>query len=229
MYDPIPQVYPEAAPTLERRPVAWVNWFIVGSTVAVFLLQLLFLHFTGDDVLGNALAFSPDAWAHHRYWTVLTYAWAHATPVASDFWLHWFFWLHIVSNMIPIVCLGPGLEEMLGHLRYLGLYLGGAIAAGTVWYLSTSLAGHSDDPTDGIVGASGAVFAIIAAMGTAVPRAQVLVLFFFVVPFHTSMRFLAIVFGWLPEVAHSAHLGGAGFGFLYTLALRRRLPREKLP
>ena len=137
------------------------------------------------------------------------------------------FWLHIVSNMIPLICLGPALEEMLGHWRYLGLYVGGAIASVLVWYALNST---SEDP---IIGASGAVFAVIAAIGTAAPRVRVTVLLFYVLPLRMSMRVLALVicgleaaqafFHWFPEIAHSAHLGGAAFGFLYTMLCRRRI------
>ena len=219
MVDPIPQHYPYVAP---RRPIAWVTWAIVGSTVTVFLLQLLFLHLDGDDTLGDTLAFSPDAWANHRYWTLITYAWAHAVAMFGDSSL---FWLHIVSNMIPLICLGPALEDMLGHWRFLGLYLGGAVAAALVWF---ALNASADEP---IIGASGAVFAVIAGIGTAAPGARVTVLLFYVVPLRMSMRWLAIVicgleaaqalFHWMPDIAHSAHLGGATFGFVYVMICRR--------
>ncbi len=212
---------PEEIPYSWRRPVAWVTWLLVGSTVAVFLLQLIACHFDGDDVIGNALAFSPDALAGHRYWTVLTYAWVHAVVIFGHPDL---FWLHIVANMIPLVCLGPALEEFLGHGRYLGLYLGGTVAAALVWFL------FSTDSDGGIVGASGAIFALIAAAGTAAPRSRVVVYLFFILPLRMSLRVLALVvcgvelaqmvFGWLPEIAHSAHLGGAAFGFLYVSAVR---------
>ena len=166
-----------------------------------------------------------QAMAEHRYWTLLTYAWAHAVAMFGDSDL---FWLHIVANMIPLVCLGPALEEMLGHARFLGLYLGGAIASVLVWF---ALNFQENEP---IIGASGAVFAIIAAIGTAAPRARVTVFLLYILPVRMSMRVLAlsicgvevafIVFHWMPEVAHSAHLGGAAFGFLYVLAFRRRDP-----
>ena len=223
MDEKIPQVYPYPVPT--RRPVAWVTWLLVGSTVAVFLLQLLVLHLKGDDVVGDALAFSSQAWADHRYWTLLTYAWAHAVAMFGDSGL---FWLHIVANMIPLICLGPALEELLGHGRYLGLYLGGAVASALVWFCFNS----SADADQGILGASGAIFALIAAIGTAAPHARVTVLLFYVLPLRMSLRVLAltvcgvelasILFHWMPEVAHSAHLGGAAFGFLYVMAIRRR-------
>jgi membrane associated rhomboid family serine protease len=228
MYEQIPQAYLYPAPM--RRPIAWVTWFLVGSTVAVFLAQLLALHFYGDDVIGNALAFSPDAMSQHRYWTVLTYAWAHAVAMFGDSGL---FWLHIVSNMIPLICLGPLLEILLGRWRYLGLYLGGAVASALVWYFFDTFTPNTDtDSQAGIIGASGAVFALIAAVGTAIPNVRVTVLLFFILPLRMSMRLLAlticgievasIIFHWLPEVAHTAHLGGAAFGFFYVLALRRK-------
>jgi membrane associated rhomboid family serine protease len=216
------------------RPIAWVNWIIVSSTVAVFLLQLGWLHRYGEDVIGDTLAFSPDSWADHRYWTLLTYAWAHAVAMFGDSSL---FWLHIVANMIPLICLGPALEELLGHGRYLALYLGGAIAAALVWFAYASVASHGHlHGDDGIIGASGAVFAVIAAIGTAMPTQRVTVLLFYVLPLTMSMRLLALVacgteavqlfFHWMPEVAHSAHLGGAAFGFLFVLAVRRQVPRS---
>jgi membrane associated rhomboid family serine protease len=222
MYERIPRFYPYPVPT--RRPIAWVTWCLVGSTVVVFLLQLLALHIFGDDVVGNALACSSQALADGRYWTLLTYAWAHAVVMFGDSGL---FWLHIVSNMVPLICLGPALEDLLGHGRYLGLYLGGAFASALVWYLFTS-SGGSDE---GIIGASGAIFALIAGIGTAMPRVRVTVLLFYILPLRMSMRVLAltvcgvevasILFHWMPEIAHSAHLGGAAFGFLYVMVARR--------
>ena len=215
MYDQLPEGYPFA------RPKPWVTWFIVGSTIAVFLLQLWDVHRTGSDIVGDELAFSKEAMIEHRYWTLITYAWVHAVAMfgSSDL-----FWLHIAANMIPLICLGPALEEMLGHWRYLGLYLGGTVAAVLVWHLLNL---RVYEP---IMGASGAVFAVIAAVGTAVPRARVTVLFLYVLPVRMSMRVLALVicgmegvqilFHWMPEVAHSAHLGGAVFGFLYVSAIR---------
>ncbi|MCE0484413.1 MAG: rhomboid family intramembrane serine protease [Methylacidiphilales bacterium] len=215
--------YPPFDPYPWKPPKPWVTWFIVGSTVAVFLLQLLEVHLHGRDIIGDRLAFSSEALAQHRYWTLLSYAWVHAVVIFGDPGL---FWLHIVANMIPLFCLGPLLEEFLGRGYYLGLYLGGAVASAIVWLMFNSHSG----PDDGIIGASGAVFAVIAAAGTAAPRVKVTVYLFYVLPLHMNLAVLAItacavevvqlVFGWMGEVAHSAHLGGAAFGFFYVLAYR---------
>jgi membrane associated rhomboid family serine protease len=217
-----------------RRPFAWVTWTLIVSVIGVFILQLVELHRYHDDVVGNALAFSPDALQDHRYYTLLTYAWAHAVAIFG--YSTWFFWLHIVANLIPLACLGPALEEILGHGRFLALYLGGAIVSVLVWYSFNSDSGES------IIGASGAVFAVIAGIGTALPRQRVTVLLFYVVPLRMSMSTVAlvacgleaafIVFQYipplapysLPEIAHSAHLGGAAFGAFYAWIM---LPRRR--
>ena len=225
-YQQIPPGYPFVPP---KRPFAWVTWTIVGSTIAVFLFQLLELHLEGYDVVGDTLAFSGQAMDEHRYWTVITYAWVHAVAMFGNSDL---FWLHIVANMIPLIGLGPALEDLLGRWRFLGLYLGGAIAAVIVWHFLNL---NSDDP---IIGASGAVFAVIAAVGTAAPRAKVTLYLLYVLPITLSMWAVAllvcgaelvqIIFNWMPEVAHSAHLGGAAFGFLYSLACRWTVRRSHL-
>jgi membrane associated rhomboid family serine protease len=217
---------------LPRRSFAWVTWGIVASTVGVFALQLLELRRYHEDVVGDTLAFSGQALANHRYYTILTYAWAHAVAMFGD---SSYFWLHIVANMVPLACLGPALEDIMGHARYLGVYLGGAIASVMVWFYFNS--GNDES----IIGASGAVFAVIAAIGVAVPRARVTVFLFYIVPVPMSMLAVAlvacgieaalIVMAYIPalapyampDVAHSAHLGGAAFGAFYAwLVLPRR-------
>jgi membrane associated rhomboid family serine protease len=214
---------PEFNPYPWKRPIAWVTWTLLGSTIAVFLFQLYEFHTRGYDVVGDTLAFSQQSFADHRYWTLITYAWAHAVAMFGDSSL---FWLHIAANMIFLFCLGPALEECLGPWRYLGLYLGGAMAAALFWLVFSS----SPDAEQGIIGASGAIFALIAGAATAAPRERVVVYLFYILPIKMTLRTMAlvicgaelaqIVFGWLPEIAHSAHLGGALFGFLYVMVIR---------
>jgi membrane associated rhomboid family serine protease len=227
MSDPIlqpTQLPPQSIPYPVKRPLAWVTWTILVSTVAVFLLQLYEAHLRGDDVVGDTLAFSPQSFADHRYWTLITYAWVHAVSMFGDSGL---FWLHIVANMVFLYCLGPALEDYLGPWRFLGLYLGGAVAAALFWLLFISSDSGSDQ---GIIGASGAIFALVAAAGTAAPRERVTLYLFYILPIKMTLRTMAllvcgleiaqIIFGWFPEIAHTAHLGGALFGFLYILVVR---------
>ncbi len=143
-----------------------MTWLLVASTVVVFLLQLCEPPTGGDDTIARTLSFSPQKWAGNEWWTVLTYAWVHDL---APFGKPDLFWAHIVFNMIPLICMGPPLEELIGHFSFLLLYLGGAVAAALAWmYLTTSV---QTDPQ--IIGASGAVFAVIAALGTAGPGTRV--------------------------------------------------------
>jgi len=248
-------------------PVAWVTWAILSSSVAIFLYQLRLDRTRGYDIVGNALAFSPEALADHRYWTLITYAWVHAVAM---FGYSSLFWLHLAANMTFLYCLGPAMETCLGHRRYLGLYLGGVIASALFWYLFTSAA----DFDQRIIGASGAIFTLIAGAATVAPRELVDVYVVLVFPINLVLwqlsrlartvrrrmrkpinrklwtmalviqrmrlwlrrpfkiklwiialvicllEVLQMVFGWFPQIAHSAHLGGALFGFLYVIILR---------
>jgi membrane associated rhomboid family serine protease len=266
--DPSPS---ESGPA--KPPFPWVTSIILGSTFAVFFFQLFELHLHGDDVVGHALAFSPRAWAEHHYWTLITYAWAHAVAMFNT---SYFFWLHITANMFMLFCLGPALEDLLGPWRFLGLYVGGSIAAALFWFY------FNLDADGAIIGASGAIFALIAGAGTAAPRARVGVYIVFLLPlmvilwplsrmihrirrrlqkpinrtlwttaliiqrlrqrirrpYYGSLWIVAlgfclievlqVVLGWFPEIAHTAHLGGALFGFLYILAIRRLSPAPTL-
>jgi membrane associated rhomboid family serine protease len=218
-----------------RPPFAWVTWSLIATTVAVFVLQLIELHRYHEDVVGNFLAFSPDALQQDRFYTALTYAWAHAVDVlGNSAFSRDLFWLHIAANLIPLACIGPALEDMLGHGRFLALYLGGAIASVLIWY------GFNYDSGESIIGASGAVFAVIGGLGAAVPFERVTVLILFLLPVRMMMSVVAlatcgiealfIVMQYIPflapysmpEVAHSAHLGGAAFGALFVLFVKLR-------
>ena len=97
---------PHSEPGPAKPPFPWVTSIILGSTFAVFFFQLLELHLRGHDVVGDALAFSPQSFADHRYWTLVTYAWVHAVAMFNN---SYFFWLHITANMFMLFCLGPAL------------------------------------------------------------------------------------------------------------------------
>ena len=120
---------------LPRTPVpsaarAWVTWFLVGSTVAVWFWQLLGSR-RGDDVVGNeARVQSPG----HGRAPLLDAAHLCLGPCASDVRASRLFWLHLATNMFPLFCLGPALERWRGPWRFLGLYLGGAVTSALVWY-----------------------------------------------------------------------------------------------
>jgi membrane associated rhomboid family serine protease len=206
-----------------RRP--WMTWLVTGSILAVYLAQLVGARHN-VDLLGNALAVGPAAVAHHRWSTLLTYAWAHAMPIRA---MPPYAGFHLAINIVPLFCIAPALERRRGPWWLLILYAGGAVASAFAWLASHPL------PSDEMIGASGALFALIGAggvLGVQIWRADFV---FYQLPLRLDLRFAAILLCALealqmlgrgmPDVAHVAHLGGALFGAIFALATRARTPR----
>jgi membrane associated rhomboid family serine protease len=129
-----------AAVRAEGKP--YVSWTIVGFTVAVFLLQ----NVVGFDAVVRSYAMQPLAIGIGGEWyRLLTSMFLHGSI------------LHILFNMYVLVVLGPTLERILGHGRFLLLFilsgLGGSIAS---YWLSA--------PNTFSVGASGAIFGLMGAL-----------------------------------------------------------------
>ena len=126
--------------------------------------------------------------------------------------------LHLVFNMFLLWMLGQQLEHLHRPVRYVGLYLG-SLAAGSLGVMLM-------DPMALTVGASGAVFGLMAA--TVVHQ-----LHRGVNPWHTGLGGLVVVnlfftFG-RPGISIGGHLGGlvggAVLAWLLDACDRRRFPR----
>jgi membrane associated rhomboid family serine protease len=86
-------------------------------------------------------------------------------------------WLHLIGNMWFLWLFGNNVEDHLGPLPFLGLYLvGGLIASGVHWLSDPS-------STVPVIGASGAVAAVLGAYAIAWPWARVHTLVFLIVFF----------------------------------------------
>jgi len=140
-------------------------------------------------------------------WRVVTYQFLHA-----DFF-------HIFFNMLVLYFFGPLLEGMWGSRRFLTFYLICGAAGGVV-YPVLVLAGALEPVP--MVGASGAIYGMLAAGAVLFP--QVRVLFMFVFPM--SLRTLAIVLvaisllsfaGGHNAGGEAAHLAGMAAGLTYVL------------
>ncbi len=199
-----------------------MTWPLTGSILVIYLAQLVGARHN-VDTLGNTLAVGPIAFAHHRWWTLLTYAWAHAMPIPA---MPPYAGFHLAINIVPLFCVAPALERRLGPWWLLALFCGGAIAAALAW-----LASHPQ-PNDEMIGASGALFALIGAGG--ILRVQIwrADFAFFRLPLRLDLRFAALLLcaveglqllaGGMREVAHVAHLGGALFGAVFALITQTR-------
>src|SRR5215471_5446390 len=86
-------------------------------------------------------------------------------------------WFHLIGNMLFLWIFGNNIEDALGHLRYLLLYLSSGVAAALVQGLS--------DPGSHVpmIGASGAIAGVLGAYAVLYPRANVHVFVWIVIFF----------------------------------------------
>lgn len=141
--------------------------------------------------------------------------------------------LHIAGNMLFLAIFGPSVEEALGRLRFILFYLVGGLVA--------AVAQTAADPssTAPLVGASGAIAAVLGGYLLLYPTARVLtlvlIIFFVTVVELPAILLLALWFGLqvLEAEVHGVGSGGgiANFahigGFLFGLATVRFLARSR--
>jgi membrane associated rhomboid family serine protease len=223
----LPPLFPirDAIPT---RSFPFVNYALIAANVAVFVLERM------------AIAGGIDAQALEHTWalvparlfedpafgleTVLTSMFMHASVG------------HLFGNMFYLWIFGDNVEDAMGHIRYFVFYLvGGACAAAAQTLM---------DPMSLIpmVGASGAISAVLAAYAFLYPRSPITVFnpifilwFFFGLFLHLPAWLVigeyflvnlsdALVNSAQGGVAFMAHVGGfVGGGVLLGLFMHGRV------
>ncbi len=149
-------------------------------------------------------------------------------PLVTDMFMHGG-WLHLIFNMWFLWIFGPAMEARFGRIGFLALYLAGGVAANIVHLLTHP---GSAQP---VLGASGAIAAVIAAYAVTYPGARVITIVpIWIIPLFIpvpAILFAAIWFGLqvlqgtselgLPSMAGAvawwAHIGGFAFGALFAL------------
>ncbi|MFF4094165.1 rhomboid family intramembrane serine protease [Streptomyces sp. NPDC001834] len=146
-------------------------------------------------------------------------------------------WLHLLGNMLFLYVFGAMAEERMGRAEFTLFY----VVCGYLALVAYAAAHATSDQT--LVGASGAISAVLGAFLYLFPRARVTSLFPFL--FFLPLRFPAwivlifwFVLQWLavrnsgdggPGVAYLAHVVGFALGFVYAWGRYRRADRVKAP
>lgn len=146
------------------RTRPYVTWSLIALNVAVFIFELM-LEATGslDWLISNAglvPAAITTAPFSGRLLTLFTSMFLHAG------------WMHLLGNMLYLWVFGDNIEDRIGHGRYLTFYLVGGIAAAGA---QIALSPDSQVP---MVGASGAIAAVLGAYLIEFPRARIRSLLF---------------------------------------------------
>jgi membrane associated rhomboid family serine protease len=161
--------------------------------------------------LMNRMSVKADLLTHPwNFWQLFTYGFAHS-PINADRGI----W-HLFFNMLGLFVFGMPIEQKYGKAEFLRFYCAAIIFAGLIWVAIQTISGA----VGSMVGASGAVTAVIVLMALNFPYREVLL--FGVIPIQMwilATLFVAIDFiGALQpgdEIAYEAHLGGAVFAVLY--------------
>lgn len=192
------------------RTTPYMNWAIIAANVLVFALQKIKPSVEpGMELYANAPTLV----------SFISYAFLHANL------------LHLVGNMLFLYIFGNNVNDKMGHIGFLLFYLGGAVFS-ALGYLTTTSQGA-------MIGASGAVWAVTGAYLVLFPRAHVTVVYYFILIGRLdlpSWAFVLLQAAWdvinlarETQVAHSAHIAGALYGFGVSLALAAAylLPRDQ--
>lgn len=185
------------------RPM--VTYVLLAVTSFIGLVQLI--PGLGNEIT-NALLFNaaylyPDlSVVPFQPWRLLTAMFVHGG------------FFHLALNMLALWMLGQSLEPMLGRARYLALYLisglGGSVMVAVL------------APNTSTVGASGAIFGLLAAL--------------LIIGRHigANVTGLLVILGinfalgfFIRNIAWQAHLGGAIVGAIVALILTRTKRREQ--
>ena len=133
-------------------------------------------------------------------------------------------WLHMITNMWMLWVFGNNIEDRLGHLLFVGFYLMGGIVATLCYWVS------DPDSVIPVVGASGAVAAVLGGYAVTYPTAKVRTLIFFFLITIVDLPALLLLGIWfvlqvvsglmgiwgvvLEPVAFWAHIGGFVVGLI---------------
>jgi membrane associated rhomboid family serine protease len=185
--------------------------FLILSNVTIFAVQQIFQSQL-QGMLSYQFGLVPAAFFSGKLWQIFTYMFLHA-----NFW-------HIFFNMLALWMFGSILEREWGSKEFLKYYLLTGLGGGLSYALFNM---HSTVPT---VGASGAIYGLLAAYAVLFPENIIYV--YFVIPL--KAKWFAVIFGAIEflssfsresGVAHLAHLGGMAIGYLY-LKRHQFLPRR---
>jgi membrane associated rhomboid family serine protease len=187
--------------------------YSITTIIIVLTCIISFLAFNNSRLM-NALIFWPPAVSmRNQYYRFITCGFIHADI------------MHLAFNMITLYFFGRVLEVYymgdlgLQQYYYVILYFGALIVANIPSYLK-----HRDDYNYRSLGASGAVCAVLFAFILLRPWAPI-VLFVIKMP---AIVYALLFLGYSiymsrrggDNVNHDAHLWGALFGILFTIAVR---------
>ena len=207
-------------------PSLWSIKSLLIICVSVFFLQNVFAH--GDNVnrgLTEWLSLSWTSLKDFQIWRVVSYGFTHGSIQ------------HLFFNMLGLWILGRMVEGIYGSKEFVAFFVVAVIVSGLIQVGMTELGRlGQENPPPGlpVIGASGGVLAVVLLAALHFPHHRMQMFF---IPISFELRWLAAfyvggdifmaLFSRDSNVAHLAHLAGAGFGIAYFKLGWRMLPTSR--
>ena len=180
----------------------------IGLAIIYFLIEAFSSQAIGYVNYWLLLSSSPSELLF-KPWTLLTYAFFHGGV------------MHLIFNLIMLNFAARLFLTFFTAKQFLGLYILGAIFSGLIFVLTYFLFQN----VGVLIGASGAIMAVLIASATYAPLYQIRLMFIGNVKlWHIAAVFLILDLIQMPASnmgGHIAHLGGAFFGFLFIKLLQK--------
>lgn len=138
---------------------------------------------------------------------------------------------HLIFNMFTLLLFGTVIERKLGSHEFLLYYFLTGILTGLLIAFLYPLFGWGDAQ---VVGASGAIYALMLAYASFYPHNKLLI--WGIIPVKAWILVLGLalfaifasIFNIMGDVSHLGHLGGLIFGFLYFIIRLRINPVKEI-
>jgi membrane associated rhomboid family serine protease len=178
-----------------------VTWTLVGINVLLFLVELVHSSIgLSWAMLGGVISNGQVIGVVGGQWyRLITSAFLPPPGLGSGL-------LDIAFNMWALIFVGPAIERLLGHLRYLAVYLVSAVAGGVMFYYLAPL----NEPA---LGASGAIFGLFGAWFVLARRLRMDAR-----PVVMLIVLNLVISFTVPDIAWQDHLGGLIAGTALTAA-----------
>jgi len=192
-----------------------VKWLLIINFAIFIIGSLVFPISVENDPQGYIPMSQLERWfavypasvgMGFQLWRVITYQFLHGSV------------LHIVFNLIVLYFFGPVLERQLGSVRFLKFYLIAGAAGGILYTFLVMMRVLHPLP---MVGASGAIYGVVAALAVLYPRMKVLL--WGIIPMTMVWLVVLVVILSLMNIAAGnnaggelAHLTGLAVGYVYV-------------
>jgi membrane associated rhomboid family serine protease len=189
-----------------RRPFSYryfnATLYLIAANIGLFALGYLF------PELKFYMALNPRAVVSGYVWQVFTYMFAHADLT------------HLAVNMLGLFLFGTQVERGMGSKEFILFYTLSGILAGVA---SLAIFVATSAWYTVLLGASGAVFAVLLAFAILDPNAMIYI--YGIIPVrapylvmgYAGIEILSQMFSFRSSVAHFTHLAGFAVAWFYFL------------